>query len=297
VADPLVFLLAAPSEAATRLSERLHAQGLDCRITGQTAGLPAGGPVVILVAEPSTAMASQALEGRERAGSPLEGIPILALGGEATGLCFDEDLPVESPGALIAARLRTWGRWSALARSRSPGEAGGGAALAIEGIAGRRAFMETLAVEMKRQDRYDAPMGLALADIDSLREINSRYGHRTGDLVIAEVASILKGTVRVSDHVFHRGGDGFAIILTHSTPEATARAVNRLGAFVAGRIIRGQSDGSGPQPLLKITLSFGVACLPEAGVDEPDALVAAAEEDLAARRAGRAGSSLTPGHS
>ena len=45
------------------------------------------------------------------------------------------------------------------------------------------------------------------------REINSRFGHTTGDFVLLEVATILKSAVRGSDAVIRYGGDEFLVIL------------------------------------------------------------------------------------
>lgn len=305
MADPLVLLLPAPGRDAGALRDRIRSLGFRCEVTEDPASILPPGPVVILLqgGEPPPDLPEAVREGR-RAGAALEGIPLLLLpeepgsAGELPSGEVDESLPAGAGDRQLAGRLRTWGRWCALAR-RAAGLQEGGSRREhpASTIPAHKAFMETLSTEMKRQDRYDSPLGLVLADIDGLREINVRYGYRTGDMVIREVGLLLRDAVRGSDLVFHFGGDTFAVLLTHSTADATQRAIRRLRSVVAGRIIRGQAEGEGPQPLLRVSLTFGYATLPEAGVKEPDALVSMAEESLASLREDSHGSGAAPGQS
>ncbi len=58
-----------------------------------------------------------------------------------------------------------------------------------------------------------------MIDVDRFREINSRFGHTTGDFVLLEIATILKSAVRGSDAVIRYGGDEFLMILADSPRE------------------------------------------------------------------------------
>ena len=57
------------------------------------------------------------------------------------------------------------------------------------------------------------PLALVVADVDTFKQINDRYGHDTGDRVLQRVASLLTSIFRSSDYVVRLGGDEFAVII------------------------------------------------------------------------------------
>ncbi len=299
--DPLVLLVAGSAGDAAPLLDRLAALGFRCEFAAEPAAAAAtAGPVVILVIEGTSAAASDpSIPGGGPRGIPA-GVAVVRIGAQETIGAEDEVLAQGVDDAALSARLRVWGRWSSLARAGQAGRDAGAKAASqdrLTALPGHKEFMDRLAEEVKRHERYDAPLGLVLADIDGLREINSRFGHRTGDRMIGEVGDTLSEAVRASDRVFHYGGDTFAVLLTHATSEATRRAVSRLRSVFGSRIFRGDPEGTAPPPLLKISMSFGYVSLPEAGIHEPDALVAAAEQALAAARSAASGTTIPTGKS
>jgi diguanylate cyclase (GGDEF)-like protein len=284
VTDLLVIIAGGSAADAAPLLDRLTSMGFRCSHGAGPVSAPEGAPAVMLRIDAG------------RGSAPPPGIPLLRLGAAGQDGGEDEVLPPDIGDAALARRLRVWGRWSLAARGGGPLEGAGSAPPGGSSrLPGHKAFVERLAEEIKRHERYDAPLGLVLADIDGLREINTRYGHRTGDRVIREVGDTLSEAVRASDRVFHYGGDTFAVLLTHTTAEATLRAVSRLRSVFTSLILRGDPEGAAPPPLLKISMSFGQVALPEAGVREPDELVAAAERSLAAARSGAPGATLPTG--
>jgi diguanylate cyclase (GGDEF)-like protein len=60
--------------------------------------------------------------------------------------------------------------------------------------------------------RRNSKIGMLLIDLDHFKHINDEYGHRVGDLVLIEVARLLKKTSRTNEAVFRLGGDEFLII-------------------------------------------------------------------------------------
>ena len=58
---------------------------------------------------------------------------------------------------------------------------------------------------------------MLLFDADQFKEINDRYGHETGDLVLKKIAAVLKNSFRSDDYVCRIGGDEFVVFMVHMT--------------------------------------------------------------------------------
>jgi diguanylate cyclase (GGDEF)-like protein len=96
----------------------------------------------------------------------------------------------------------------------------------------RRLLKEMLERYTSRAERLSKPLSFLMIDVDSFREINSRFGHTTGDLVLLEVATILKSAVRGSDAVIRYGGDEFLIILADASREDVEVVMERIERYV-----------------------------------------------------------------
>ncbi len=72
------------------------------------------------------------------------------------------------------------------------------------------------------------PLTLVIGDVDDLKGVNDHYGHKSGDLLLMEVARILKSAVREEDIVTRWGGDEFGIILPQTGPEDAEKVVQRI---------------------------------------------------------------------
>jgi diguanylate cyclase (GGDEF)-like protein len=116
------------------------------------------------------------------------------------------------------------------------------------------AFHEKLAIELERANRYVRPMAVIILDLDRFKEINDRYGHTTGDRVLALVAGALGAHLRKTDIAARYGGDEFAVIL----PEADLSSA----AVIAERIAEGISNvrlDIGGESVISFTASVGYA--------------------------------------
>jgi diguanylate cyclase (GGDEF)-like protein len=123
------------------------------------------------------------------------------------------------------------------------------------GLFNARYFTEKLNDELVRAQRFKRPLTLVMADLDLLREVNNKYGHLAGDVVLNGVANILKEAGRDYDLVARFGGEEFALLMPETTVleaqivvEETRRVIEAAEFTV--------STNSTP---LKVTMSFGVA--------------------------------------
>jgi len=137
-----------------------------------------------------------------------------------------------------------------------------------------RFFQDSLKREFARSQRYKSSLSLALLDIDHFKRFNDTYGHQQGDIVLQELARTLRGQVRNLDVVARYGGEEFAVIMPDATPDVALRVAERLRAAVESHPVEGPTG-----PLL-VTISLGVASVPNAEIGVPAGLIAAADRAL-----------------
>jgi two-component system cell cycle response regulator len=141
-----------------------------------------------------------------------------------------------------------------------------------------RHSVELLANEFERVGRYhQEAMSLLMIDIDHFKAVNDQYGHPVGDIVLRDVAKLMREALRTVDSVGRYGGEEFMVILPHTPYDEAAKTGERLRQRVADHVF--QVAGSS----VKVTVSVGVASYPSEKVDSPSALIR--EADLRLYRA------------
>jgi diguanylate cyclase (GGDEF)-like protein len=96
---------------------------------------------------------------------------------------------------------------------------------ALTSVANRRRFDWALEVEWSRATRMCEPLSLLMLDVDFFKRLNDRYGHRSGDECLIQIARALQSCLpRSSDLLARYGGEEFAVILP-STGRAGAESV------------------------------------------------------------------------
>ncbi len=152
----------------------------------------------------------------------------------------------------------------------------------LTGLCNRRHFEERAQEECSRAQRYDRPLSLLLGDLDHFKQVNDRYGHAYGDMVLKQVGQTLQLHCRSSDLVARYGGEEFTVLLLETEPEQAQRVAERL--CVAIRALSFVHP-SGP---FHITISFGVSSLSNQGAQDLTALLEEADKALyAAKHKGR----------
>jgi diguanylate cyclase (GGDEF)-like protein len=160
----------------------------------------------------------------------------------------------------------------------------------LTGLFNHRRFQEVMTTEVERARRYNQEMGLIMLDIDDFKRVNDTYGHLQGDLVLREVARVLRQSSREIDEPARYGGEEMAVALPQTDLEGAFQFAERVRRRIE-ELDLPLLDGDGT---LKVTASFGAASLgtaTQASSDGKDALVAAA--DAALYRAKRSGKNRT----
>lgn len=124
----------------------------------------------------------------------------------------------------------------------------------LTGLYDRRYFFAALDKELKRAERYGAPLSLIMLDIDHFKEVNDTYGHPAGDLVLRRLAVLMRRLFRNIDILARVGGEEFVAILPSTGIDATLKVAERFRREVANQPIR---MPYGPA-VINITASLGV---------------------------------------
>jgi diguanylate cyclase (GGDEF)-like protein len=98
----------------------------------------------------------------------------------------------------------------------------------LTGLANRRLLAERLKQEAGRASRQEAPLCLALADLDNFKQINDSWGHDVGDEVLCAVASGIQGALRDYDLCGRWGGEEFLLLLPQTRQQEAAMAMGRV---------------------------------------------------------------------
>ena len=103
----------------------------------------------------------------------------------------------------------------------------------LTGALNRSAVASIAAQEMQRVRNRDAPLSLAMIDVDHFKEINDQRGHATGDAVLRAMAEAVRGELRGRDVLARLGGDEFLILLPHTGLSAAQTTCERIRQTLA----------------------------------------------------------------
>jgi diguanylate cyclase (GGDEF)-like protein len=148
----------------------------------------------------------------------------------------------------------------------------------LTGLLNRRGFDDHMASLVASAHRRLAPLSLLLLDIDHFKQVNDRFGHGAGDVVLQTIGALLRQRLREMDLVVRIGGEEFVVVLADTGSLGATDVAQAL--FEAVRRTPMPSVGH-------ITISWGVATLQEQG-ETVDALIERADAAMyAAKRGGR----------
>ena len=153
----------------------------------------------------------------------------------------------------------------------------------LTGLYNYRYFKEQLLQELKRAQRHRLNISVVMIDIDHFKQYNDKNGHPAGDVVLKDIARLLRDNIRNIDLAARYGGEEFSLILIETDKPSAKIVSEKIRKLVEDYGFAYESS----QPDGKLTISTGVATFPEDGEDF-DTLVSKADQRLyLAKEAGR----------
>ncbi len=148
----------------------------------------------------------------------------------------------------------------------------------LTGLYNRRYMEDALERYVSLAERNGAATTVLMMDLDNFKRLNDQLGHAKGDAVLRDVAAQLVGGLRPSDVVCRYGGEELMVILPDCGME---------DARIKAEALRLRVEGLSEVHEIPVTVSIGIASIPETSTSVVD-LVAMADAALyEAKRAGK----------
>ncbi len=136
----------------------------------------------------------------------------------------------------------------------------------LTSLPNRTMLMDRLHQSIKRGKRNSRIFAVVFLDVDNFKMINDAFGHDVGDLLLIEIASILRSLTRTTDIISRFGGDEFVLVLDDlNTVNDSSRILQKiLERFQEPFVLKGN-------PFV-VTFSIGVSIYPNNASNEEDLL-------------------------
>lgn len=121
----------------------------------------------------------------------------------------------------------------------------------LTGLLNRRGFFQEAEKIYTRSMRPPYSLGVLMVDIDHFKEVNDRYGHLAGDLVLQEVATCIRQNLRPTDVIARYGGEEFVVLLPRTSLETMTQIAHRLNHAIREQPIEYKQGN------LRVTISVG----------------------------------------
>jgi diguanylate cyclase (GGDEF)-like protein len=148
----------------------------------------------------------------------------------------------------------------------------------LTGCFNRGYMKKKLVQEIKRARRYKHPLSVIFCDIDHFKQVNDKYGHQAGDMVLKEYCKCIMGKIRVDvDWLTRYGGEEFLVVLPETTLEGASLLAERIRMVVSQCKVKWHGE------VIRLTSSFGVTGFDHSTAENKtslDVLVREADKNL-----------------
>lgn len=149
-------------------------------------------------------------------------------------------------------------------------------------ISNRRTFMDRSLGELALARRNNYFVHAIMVDADHFKRVNDTWGHQCGDMVLKEIARILKEEKRESDLLARYGGEEFVLLLSGIGPEDAKKSAERLRSAVE------RHRFSWKDTIIPITISLGLSSKQGNEIGQIDQMIAECDRLLyVAKEGGR----------
>ena len=162
-------------------------------------------------------------------------------------------------------------------------------------VANKRALDDFLDKEVARARRHQRSLALLMLDLDHFKSVNDQYGHLTGDVVLKELAALIRPRIRREELFARYGGEEFVIVLPETDHARAREFAEVIRKMVEAKVVSFEGHD------IRITISIGVAEYDPTVHATPEDLIRAADQNLyEAKNRGRncvyGGRDITPDH-
>ncbi|MBF7081633.1 sensor domain-containing diguanylate cyclase [Desulfallas sp. Bu1-1] len=151
----------------------------------------------------------------------------------------------------------------------------------LTGLYNYRYFYHRALGELERARRCGDNLSLVMLDIDHFKQINDRYGHLAGDMVLSGVAGVIRSEKRACDLATRYGGEEFALLMPQTGPAEAMLVAERLRKAVRENLF--EVEGT----RIQVRISVGVATYPAHASDLAGLINAADNALYRAKESGR----------
>jgi diguanylate cyclase (GGDEF)-like protein len=221
--------------------------------------------------------------GREASLSRGDDESLLILGPQESGGLFGVGRPAAAIliWFLVAAVVLAWALARTLTRLHQRVETEA-VTDPLTGLWNRRYLAQVLEREVARALRFGHQVSLIILDVDDFKEINDQLGHLQGDIVLESVGEVVRESTRSIDVAARYGGDELALMLFETDRDGAKTLGERLAQRMRETEVPKRDGGT-----MRVTISVGVATLPDAAGDLESLVDAADRALLRAKRAGK----------
>jgi diguanylate cyclase (GGDEF)-like protein len=157
---------------------------------------------------------------------------------------------------------------------------------AVTGIPPRKALDHNLPALLRIMGTENLPLSAIMVDIDHFKDFNDKWGHETGDRVLAHVCGLLRKSVLYRGEAYRYGGEEITILLPNAgTDEAMSTAERLRELIYSNPLSNPATDEDNRNVPLAVTISLGVSTFPD--VEGSELLVTADQALYVAKKEGR----------